>query len=426
MSNSKNNQQEFEQPNEADLEEYFKSLIKESDENVLRGFMRFPDPPESSKEEQEEAPPSEENAVEEAKPGEESAEAIAENQATASSRDEPEQQHHEEEEQAASASQNQPRVPKGFKPEPIGDLPEDVFNSLPDAAKEALSQLKARNAELLHQYKSREGRISALDRTVSDLRRKLAEYEFALKQNQQHPAERPENKNNQISAVQQKIADGISIEELEQDEDFKSLTEVDPVMARLLKKQAELLLRKAEESILSRIEPKISKVDEIEHLRHLEAESQKLLRYVPNVYEVISYKDPETGFSPWQAWVESVPEPIRRLATSDKADDVIYALRLYKQDMEAAYGLTNGSALEQPAAQTTTTTQDSLTAHRVAEARKRKLEAAATGAPVSRNPRPAVRSAAIGDDGPLSPEEQDELFKDLVRKFDEEILRNRR
>ncbi|MEM4168290.1 MAG: hypothetical protein QXW98_07580, partial [Candidatus Caldarchaeum sp.] len=172
--------------------------------------------------------------------------------------------------------------------------------------------------------------------------------------------------------------------------------------------------------------PKISKVDEIEHLRHLEAESQKLLRYVPNVYEVISYRDPETGFSPWQAWVDSVPEPIRRLALSDKADEVIYALRLYKQDMEAAYGPTNGSALEQPAAQTTQTTQNSMTAHRVAEARKRKLEAAATGAPVSRNPRPAVRSAAIRDDDQLSPEEQDELFKELVLKFDEEILRNRR
>lgn len=398
-----------------DIEKYFEDLISQSDEKVLKGYRQFPDPQKEKKQEKD---------VKETREVEELVEEAPVKAEQPSQDEEPQVDQPQRQAQA-------PRVPQGFKPEQIGDIPDEVFSSLPDQVKEAITALKNRNAELLHQYKSREGRLSALDRTVNELRKKIAEYEFALQKqtpslkNQEHEAKR--------EAVSEKIASGISLEELEQDKDYQSLLEVDPVMARLLKRQAELLIQKAEQAVLSKINQHVSKVDEFVYDRYLEEQTQKLLSVVPNAYEVMTYVDPETGFSPWKNWVESVPESIRRLALSDKADDVIYALKLYRDDMEAYYGAQSSRSASQqeqrPAEQphnhqaARASNPQSANLSRIAEARKRKLEAAATGAPVNRVP---SHRPVPSEYEPETLEDQMALFEEIIRSNDEQVLKTYR
>lgn len=213
-------------------------------------------------------------------------------------------------------------------------------------------ELKDRNAKLVHQYKSREGRLAAQDRVLNELRNRLRYHESKFGQqdyagvaghgpqaqvpaNAQAQAQQDKRERSAKSAALAKNLAQDILAELESDEDYKALAEVDPTIANVLRKHAKLISEKAESRFNELASSGLKEIESMKYESRIRRETERLLQMVPNVVEVMSYKDPETGYHPWKEWLNSVPESVRKLALSDNADDVYYALKLYAADMAA-------------------------------------------------------------------------------------------
>lgn len=236
--------------------------------------------------------------------------------------------------------------------DPLADLPEDVRNRI--LALEKAAEERAREAaEWKQKYKSDEGRVAAFQRRAQELERKLQE-----KPKQQEQA-KPES-------IKLKV---------EESEEWRALSESDPVLAKLWKNSLEEVARQAKEQAVSEARAAIKPLYEERELEYHSREEQKLRQMVPNLDEVVQsdvYAD----------WYSRQPKSIQDMANSS-ADEAFRVLKMYAMDMQERYG---APVETQPAPVQPTAAATPATTAKIQQERERKLQSQGVGGKVTATP----------------------------------------
>lgn len=184
--------------------------------------------------------------------------------------------------------------------DPLKDLPESVRNYLKQKEQEA-EEARKREAEWRQRYKSDEGRQAALQRKTQELERLLRE-----KTQQVTPAQNSKLK-------------------IEETEEWKALSDSDPVLAKVLRGIAEESTRQAEEKAEARIKAATEPLYQEREQSYAEREAQRLQQMVPDLPLIVK----DTNY---HDWFDRQPESVRRMAESVSADDNFTVIKLFAMD----------------------------------------------------------------------------------------------
>lgn len=184
----------------------------------------------------------------------------------------------------------------------------DPYESLPETIRNRIKELEdaAKERDLLrHRLKSDEGRVAAHQRKANELERLLRE---------------------KTAKAQETTTQKLKVEE---SEEWRTLSESDPVLARLIKTTMEESVRQAKEEARVAAEAATKPLYEERETEYERREREELYKLVPNLDEVKS--------SPLYAeWFETQDESVKNLGYS--ARGVYRIMQLYDADMRARFG----------------------------------------------------------------------------------------
>jgi len=221
--------------------------------------------------------------------------------------------------------------------DPLRDLPESVRAFLEQKVREA-EEAKQREAEWRQRYKSDEGRQAALQRKAQELERLLRD-----KAQQPTPAQSTKLK-------------------VEETEEWKALSESDPVLAKVLRGIAEDASRQAEERTEARVKAATEPLYQERESTRVAFEQQRLLQMVPDLPVIV--KDPN-----YHEWFERQPDSVKQLAASGFADDAFVAIKLFAMDRPDLF-----PAPQQPQAATPQQTPAPQQVDKLTQERQRKAQ----------------------------------------------------
>lgn len=201
-------------------------------------------------------------------------------------------------EQTEVAAENNGQETSEAEPQEQDNLPEAIKNRLKE-----LEEVARERDQLRHRLKSDEGRVAAFQRKASELERLLREK----------------------TAKQETVQSNAKLK-VEESEEWRTLQESDPVLARLLKNSVEEAVRQAEEKARLAAEAATKPLYEERETEYERREREKLYQLVPNLDEVRS--------SPTYAqWFDVQDDAIKNLGYS--AEGVYRIMQLYDADMRA-------------------------------------------------------------------------------------------
>lgn len=193
----------------------------------------------------------------------------------------------------------------------------DELESVPEAIRNRIKELEEAARErdhLRHRLKSDEGRVAAHQRKANELERLLRE------------------KTAKQEAPDKKL-------KVEESEEWRTLQESDPVLARLLKTSVEDAVRQAREEARLAAEAATKPLYDERESEYERRERSELYQLVPNLDEVKA--------SPLYAeWFEAQDESVKNLGYS--ARGVYRIMQLYDTDMRQRFGATEAAVESKP------------------------------------------------------------------------------
>lgn len=203
----------------------------------------------------------------------------------------------------------------------LDKLPEDQRKTVGRLLNHA-ANLDRRKAELDQKIRSDDGRVSAMQRTIDELRNQVAFLKSQTPSNKQPASDG--------AGAAKAITRGDIKSYIESDPDLKELYENDPATAELLAKQQLVQEQKTEEKLkkLQKVEEKPAEVvDELDEA-YLKTQGQIIRQAHPNVNEILNL--PEFG-----QWISTAPGFIKRQINSPHGEEVVDVLDRFMADYQA-------------------------------------------------------------------------------------------
>ncbi len=192
--------------------------------------------------------------------------------------------------------------------EPTEEVPEKEKAKTPDelaTLKEQLDGLKKEN----HHLKSQAGRMPHVQSKVKELDKKLEE----LRKQLSSPSSQPSTKIK--PEVQKKL---------------EKLKASDPELAELMEETLGLASDGVARELLTAQISQIEADRTAEYEAYHKAQWETLVQEVPNAKDIFADRH-------WKEWKSKQSRAVQELAGSDEAEDVIFAIKRYEQDMLAMY-----------------------------------------------------------------------------------------
>lgn len=292
----------------------------------------------------------------------------------------------EEQPDEVEAPQDEPAEDEEQDTPPPGDEPAEKQSEKKDEGspdelatlREQLENIKKEN----HRLKSQAGRVPHLQSRIKEFDRRLDELNKQLNS----PSSQPSTK---IAPELQKIV--------------AKIRETDPELADAMEATARTASDGVARELLTSQIASIEAARKEEYEAYHRAEYQRLIESVPNAPDIFADKH-------WTEWKSSQTKVWQDLASSDNADDVIFAIKKYTEDMIAKYPeLAPKEEQQTPPAAQSPDPEAAKKAAEVEAARQRRKDKAV----VTNSPTPAGQVS--------TPSDAAALFK----KYSEEIRKTR-
>lgn len=268
--------------------------------------------------------------------------------------------------------------------------PEEKVTEKAEAKEEPKDELAELRAQLdkvskeNHALRSQAGRVPHVQRKIKELDLKLEE----LSKKTASPSNRPS------TAIQTKLAEKV-----------KTIKDTDPELAAILSDVIDGIGAAADgvaDESLNREKETLTLLRNSELETYRATQAERLLEMYPNAPDVFASAS-------WKEWKSKQSAGVQALASSDSADDVGRAFKIYAEDMVIAHPELAKKTEEAKAAPVEAKPEDTSKAAQIEEERNRKKATAASVA----SPNAAGKSAL--------PEDPEALF----RKFSEDIRKQR-
>ena len=223
------------------------------------------------------------------------------------------------------------------------------YEDLPEDQQNAVKQILEDNSKLHHRIKSDDGRVAAYQRGQAEADRRYKELQqetVKLKEIlSREPTAQSDNQTAAASAAKGKATQAtgpkrrLTVDDVPE---FKQLASTDPELAELFLNR-ENILREEMSSLKDAVYGDLEPLRKTSNESKTNQEVNRLLSIVPNANEIFNYRSPE-GVNTWEDWLFRQPKGVQSLATSDYADDVVEALRLYGMAMNRVYSYSSEGA----------------------------------------------------------------------------------